>query len=69
MTKFNEKARIWRETQGHTQWSLAKKLNVYPQTISSFERGLTCPGHLVISYLEAGMGVWLYGNNQDSRDR
>ena len=68
MTKFNEKARIWRESQGYTQWELAEKLNVYPQTISSFETGRTCPGHLVISYLEAGMGVWLYGN-QYSRDR
>lgn len=68
MMKFNEKARIWREAQGYTQWALAEKLNVYPQTISSFETGKTCPGHLVISYLEAGMGVWLYGN-QDSRDR
>ena len=68
MTKFNEKARIWRESQGYTQWELAQRLNVYPQTISSFETGRTCPGHLVISYLEAGMGVWLYGN-QYSRDR
>lgn len=68
MTKFNEKARIWREAQGLTQWALARKLNVYPQTISSFECGRTCPGHLVISYLEAGMGVWLYGD-QNTRDR
>lgn len=68
MMKFNEKARIWRESQGYTQWALAHKLDVYPQSISSFECGRTCPGHLVISYLEAGMGVWLYGN-QDSRDR
>lgn len=68
MMKFNEKARIWREAQGYTQWALAEKLNVYPQTISSFETGRTCPGHLVISYLEAGMGAWLYGNkNTDDR--
>lgn len=68
MKKFNEKAKEWRESQGYTQWALAKKLNVYPQTISSFETGRICPGHLVISYLEAGMGVWMYGN-QDTGDR
>lgn len=67
MKKFNEMAKEWREAQGFTQWALARKLNVYPQSISSFECGRTCPGHLVISYLEAGMGEWLYGN-QDSRD-
>lgn len=68
MKKFNEMAKSWRESQGLTQWALAQTLNVYPQTISSFETGKTCPGHLVISYLEAGMGVWLYGN-QDTGDR
>lgn len=68
MKKFNEMAKAWRQSQGLTQWALARKLNVYPQTISSFECGLTCPGHLVISYLEAGMGVWLYGD-QNTRDR
>lgn len=66
MKKFNEMAKVWRESQGYTQWALAKKLNVYPQTISSFERGQTCPGHLVISYLEAGMGEWLYGKSKDT---
>lgn len=66
-TIFSRKAKHWREhVLGIKQYELAKRLNVFPQTISSFETGRTCPGHLVISYLEAGMGVWLYGN-QDSR--
>lgn len=65
---FAQKAKEWRQSQGLTQWALAQTLNVYPQTISSFETGKTFPGHLVISYLEAGMGVWLYGN-QDTGDR
>lgn len=65
---INELAAIWRKSLGYTQWELAKKLGVYPQSISSFERGHTCPGHLVIAYLEAGMGVWLYGT-EDTYDR
>ena len=65
---FAQKAKEWRQSQGLTQWALAQTLNVYPQTSSSFETGKTFPGHLVISYLEAGMGVWLYGN-QDTGDR
>ena len=46
MMKFNEKARIWREAQGYTQWALARKLNVYPQTISSFETGKIGRAHV-----------------------
>lgn len=68
MKTFNELAKAWRESQGYTQWELAFKLGVYPQSISSFERGLSCPGHLVISYLEAGMGVWMYGD-KNTNDR
>lgn len=68
MKKFNEKAKEWRESQGYTQWALASKLGVYPQSISSFETGRTCPGHLVIAYLEDGMGVWLYGD-QNTHNR
>ena len=65
---FAQKAKEWRQSQGYTQWALAYKLGVYPQTISSFENGKICPGHVVIKYLEAGMGVWLYGT-ENSHDR
>ena len=62
-TIFRRKAKYWREhVLGITQYELAKRLNVFPQTISSFETGRTFPGHLVLWYLELGMGEWLYGN-------
>lgn len=68
-TIFRRKAKYWRvHVLGITQYELAKRLNVFPQTISSFETGRTFPGHLVLWYLELGMGEWLYGNkNTDDR--
>lgn len=63
---FAQKAKEWRQSQGYTQWALADKLDIYPQTISGVENGKICPGHVVIKYLENGMGAWLYGKSKDT---
>lgn len=68
-TIFRRKAKYWRKhVLGITQYEIAKWLNVFPQTISSFETGRTFPGHLVLWYLKLGMGEWLYGKSKDTDD-
>lgn len=55
--KFGRRLADLRQRSGKTQREVAAALDVTPQAVSKWERGLSCPDVLMLSDLASALGV------------
>lgn len=55
--KFGRRLAVLRQRSGKTQREVAAALDVTPQAVSKWERGLSCPDVLMLNDLASALGV------------